>query len=409
MSVFVLGGAQTDFSRNFAREQLSIGDIMREATEAALSDAHIDGGEVQVAHVGNFVGELFCGQGQLGGVLAEEVPALRAVPTSRHEAACASGSVAVLAAMAEIEAGRYDIALVCGVEQMRNVHGDVAATHLGVAAWAGKEAIDAPYVWPRMFSDLTAEYDRRYGIDYEHLGEIARINYDHARANPNAQTRSWSLTPACFTEDDAANPVVDGWVRRYDCGRVTDGAAVVVLASERVATEWAQDRGLRLADVPRVSGWGHRCARISYDAKVCDSASSEYVFPHLRTAAVDAWRRAGVSLPHLDLFEVHDCFAMTEYMIIDHLGITAPGRSFEAIEDGRICRNGAIPVNPSGGLIGLGHPVGATGVRMLLDCAFQVSGRAGDLQVEGAKCAGTLNIGGSATTVVSFVVETGAP
>ncbi len=409
MSVFVLGGSHTDFARNFAREGLGIGDMMRVATVAALEDAELDGSEVQVAHVGNFVADLFCGQGQLGGVLAEEVPALRGIPTSRHEAACASGSIALLAAMAEIEAGRYDVALVCGVEQMRNVHGDEAAAHLGVAAWAGREAVGAPYLWPRMFSELSAEYDRRFGISYEHLGEIARINYENARANPKAQTRSWSLTPGCFRADDTANPVVDGHVRRYDCGRVTDGAATVVLSSERAASGWATSRGRSLSSIPRVSGWGHRSARISYAGKVADSAGEALVFPHIRSAVLDAWERAGVTLPQIDMFEVHDCFAMTEYMLIDHLGITPPGRSFEAVEDGRITREGAIPINPSGGLIGLGHPVGATGVRMLFDCAQQVGGRAGETQVGGARRAATLNIGGSATTVVSFVVETAAP
>jgi len=105
--------------------------------------------------------------------------------------------------------------------------------------------------------------------------------------------------------------------------------------------------------------------------------------------------------------ETHDCFSPTEYMAIDHFGITPPGESWRAVETGDIRIDGRIPVNPSGGLIGVGHPVGATGVRMLNDAARQVTGSAGDCQVEGARRFGTLNIGGSATTVVSFVVERG--
>ena len=107
----------------------------------------------------------------------------------------------------------------------------------------------------------------------------------------------------------------------------------------------------------------------------------------------------------LDGIETHDCFTATEYMAIDHFGITPPGQSWQAIESGLIDFEGRLPINPSGGLIGAGHPVGATGVRMVLDAAQQVSGRAGATQVEGAKRFGTLNIGGSATTVVSFVLE----
>jgi len=129
----------------------------------------------------------------------------------------------------------------------------------------------------------------------------------------------------------------------------------------------------------------------------------------VRQAIQDAFRRASIADAFaLDGIETHDCFTTTEYMAIDHFGITPPGQSWQAIEDGTIAADGRLPVNPSGGLIGAGHPVGATGVRMVLDAARQVSGTAGATQVEGARRFGTLNIGGSATTVVSFVVEGGA-
>jgi acetyl-CoA C-acetyltransferase len=107
----------------------------------------------------------------------------------------------------------------------------------------------------------------------------------------------------------------------------------------------------------------------------------------------------------VDGIETHDCFTTTEYMAIDHFGITPPGESWRAIEAGDIEHGGRIPVNPSGGLIGLGHPVGATGVRMALDGYKQVTGQAGDYQVDGARRFATLNVGGSATTTVSFVIE----
>ena len=127
--------------------------------------------------------------------------------------------------------------------------------------------------------------------------------------------------------------------------------------------------------------------------------------PHVRRTVDDALRRAGVpDVFALDGLEIHDCFSATEYMAIDHFGITAPGESWRAIEEDWIAPGGRIPVNPSGGLIGLGHPVGATGVRMLLDCCKQVTDAAGEYQVEGARNFATLNVGGSATTTVSFVV-----
>jgi acetyl-CoA C-acetyltransferase len=129
------------------------------------------------------------------------------------------------------------------------------------------------------------------------------------------------------------------------------------------------------------------------------------VWHHVRRAVLDAFTRARISLDDLDGIEVHDCFTPSEYLAIDHIGLTGPGESWKAIENGEIEIGGRLPINPSGGLIGGGHPVGATGVRMLLDAAKQVSGTAGDYQVDGARTFGTLNFGGSTATTVSFVVS----
>lgn len=404
--VYVLGGAQTDFARNWHRQGLGIEDMMREALFSGLAAARLDPGDIEAAHLGNFVAEMFCAQGQLGGVLAGLAPELSGIPTSRHEAACASGSMAILAAMADIEAGRYDLIAVLGVEFMRNVPGETAARHLAAAAMAGEEWTDARYVWPRAFSDLYEAYDTRFGqMDYRHLGEIARINYANGRRNPHAQTRAWEFGPGAFSADDTLNPVIEGHVRRNDCGQVTDGAAVVFLASESRAAEYAAARGLQLPDLARIEGWGHRTAPMRFADKLREGAETPFVLPQVNRTIRDAFARAGIDSPFdLDLIETHDCFAMTEYMAIDAYGITAPGQAWKAVEEGVIAADGRLPINPSGGLIGLGHPVGATGVRMMVDAANQVTGRAGPIQVEGARRAGILNIGGSTTTIASFVV-----
>jgi acetyl-CoA C-acetyltransferase len=127
--------------------------------------------------------------------------------------------------------------------------------------------------------------------------------------------------------------------------------------------------------------------------------------PHVAATIRDAFDRAGISeVFEVDAIETHDCFTPSQYMAIDHFGITAPGRSWEAIESGLIARDGRLPMNPSGGLIGVGHPVGATGVRMVLDAHRQVTGTAGDYQVDGTARVATLNIGGSTATTVSFVI-----
>lgn len=407
--VYILGGWQSDFARVWSREGIDIADAFVDCVSHGLAACALDADEIETGHVGNFTAELFAGQGLLGGFFGLVDPAFDGLPSARHEAACASGSVAILAATAEIEAGRYDLACVVGIEQMRNVPGKTAAEHLGAAAWAGHEYGDADYVWPRAFSDLAEEYDRRHGLDPAHLRRIAEINFANAKRNPNAQTRHYQFTSASFSDDDAANPVVEGRIRKMDCGQVTDGSAVVFLASPARAAAYAERRGIALDSLARIPGWGHRSAPIGYARKIADSAGQPYVFPQVRRAVEDARARAGIAdVAQLDAIETHDCFTSSEYMEIDHLGITPPGQSWQAIEDGTIDIGGALPVNPSGGLIGLGHPVGATGVRMLLDAHKQVTGSAGDYQVEGARRVQTLNIGGSTTTTVSFIVEAAA-
>ncbi|MBA3410356.1 MAG: thiolase domain-containing protein, partial [Geodermatophilaceae bacterium] len=342
------------------------------------------------------------GQGQLGAIPATVEPALWGVPAARHEAACASGSIAVLAAMADLRAGNYDCALVVGVELEKTVPSDVAAGHLGAAAWIGHEGEGARFVWPYMFDQIADEYDRRYGLDDHHLRAIAELNFANAKRNPNAQTRGWDVGPLTGAGCERAdNPVVEGRLRRYDCSQVTDGGAGVVLVSDTYLAAHPEVGKRRLA---RIQGWGHRTVGLGLQQKFDRSASDEYVLPHVRHAVQDAFARAGVDVDGIDGLETHDCFTPSEYLAIDHVGITGPGESWKAIENGDLEIGGRLPVNPSGGLIGGGHPVGATGVRMLVDASRQVTGRAGEFQVEGARTFATLNIGGSTTTTVSFVV-----
>ena len=403
--VYILGGWQSDFSANWARQGMDFAGAFSQVVGEGLASVDLEPKDIDSGHVGNFVGELFAGQGLLGGFFGLVHPDFDGLPTARHEAACASGSVAILAASAEIEAGRYDLSCVVGLEMMRNVPGQKAAENLGSAAWAGHEFQDATFLWPRAFSDLGEEYERRWGLNYDHLAQIAEINFDNGKRNPNAQTRDWAFNDKSFTKDDQANPVVEGMIRKNDCGQVTDGAAVVFLASAKRAAEYAAKRGISLESLPQIKGWGHRSAPISYDRKLRNSEGQPYIFPQVKRAIDDARARAGVSdLAQLDAVETHDCFTTTEYMAIEHLGLTEPGKAWQAIEDGSIAMGGRLPINPSGGLIGCGHPVGATGVRMTLDAFKQVTGTADAYQVEGAKTVQTLNIGGSTTTTVSLVV-----
>ncbi|HVN63976.1 MAG TPA: acetyl-CoA acetyltransferase [Candidatus Binataceae bacterium] len=403
--VYVLGGAQTDFARNWSKEGKHFVAMMREATLGALEAVKIEPREIETAHVGNFAAELYAKQGHIGAFFVEIDPAFSGMPTSRHEAACASGSIALLAASAEIEAGRYDLAAVVGVEQMKTVDSTTGGDYLGTAAWYDREAKGIEFPFPKLFGRLGDEYDKRFGLKDEHLAHIAAVNYSNAKRNPLAQTRNWFMSESHAQRVSKYNSVIGGRIKISDCSQVTDGSTTVFLASEKFANTWAKRNGKTVDDIPRILGWGHHTAPIEFDAKVAESKDNSYVLPHTRAAILDAFKRAGIAGPEkLSGIETHDCFTTSEYMAIDHFGITKPGQSWKAIEEGVIELGGKLPINPSGGLIGAGHPVGATGVRQMLDCHRQVTNCAGDYQVDNAKTFAMLNIGGSGTTSCVFIV-----
>ena len=397
--VWVLGGFQTDFARHYTREGLDIADLTHEVVEGTLQASGVGGRDIGVIHVGNAFGQLFTGQGHLGAMPATVHEGLWGVPASRHEAACASGSVAVLSAMAEIEAGRYDVALVVGVELERTVPGDEAARLLGAAAWVGHEAQDAQFVWPAMFSDLADEYDRRYGLDQAAPRRDRPTNFANAKRNPHRPDPRVGLRRTLAR-------------RHGQPGRRGPGQAPGLQPDHRRRGR-RRARERRLATGPprstrrlaRITGWGHRTVGLGLRQKLDHDREDPYVLPHVRRAVLDAFDRAGrVDSTMSPASRPTTASPRASTWPSTTSGLTAPGESWKAIENGDLELGGAFPINPSGGLIGGGHPVGATGVRMLLDATKQVTGTAGDYQVEGADTFATLNIGGSTATTVSLVV-----
>jgi len=403
--IYILGGDQTDFSRNWGRENLSIFDLFSSTVQKGLQTCELEPEEIAVGHVGNFVGDLFTGQAMLGGFFGHIDPALTYLPASRHEAACASGSMAIMAAMADLESGRYDLACAIGLEMMRNVSGKQAGEYLRPAAWADKEWQDTPFVWPCAFDQLIDIYQQKHGVDMAHLRAISEKNLSQAKLNPNAQGRNWEFNDKSFSNDNDANPQVSGQIRRQDCGQITDGAAVVFLATEERAKQYANDRDINFSKIPYIKGWGHINAPMLMQEKIKLSEHSNDVFPHVRELFKQTLNRAGMdNFDAISGLEVHDCFNITEYMILDHTGLYDPGKAWQGIEAGDTVSGGRLPINMSGGLIGQGHPVGATGVRMLLDSFKQVTNKAGDYQIDNAQNMMTFNLGGSTTTCASFIV-----
>lgn len=410
-NVYILGGAQTDFERNWTKEGKGMVALLKEVVGDGLKNAGLDYDEIAflnkdnriAAFIGNFIAEKYVGQGHLGAFLTEVDPAFYGVPSARYEAACASSSVAIDAAAAKIRSGEYDVAVVVGWELMKTVDSKVGGDFLGYAAYYDIEGRDISFPFPKLFGQLADKMIAKYGLNENHfmdnLARISCINYENAKRNHFAQTRKWFMDyeQASHRGTDS-NPFVGGRLAVSDCSQVTDGAALVVLASERYLKE------RRIANKPFIKGFGHRTAPLLFTKKMGENNSSPYILPWTRQACLDAYGRSGMTVDDIDVFETHDCFTSSEYAAISAFGLTSPGREFEAIEDGLISFDGAKPINPSGGLIGCGHPVGASGARMLLDCYRQVAGEAGTYQVQNVRNAMMLNIGGSATTNYVFII-----
>lgn len=408
---YILGGAQTDFERNWTKEGKNVVALLKEAITDGLTDSGLTYDDIielnkenRVAcYVGNFIAEQYISQGHLGAFITEVSPAFYGVPSARYEAACASSSVALDAAITKIQNGDYDIAVVIGWELMKTVDSKVGGDILGRAAYYEKEGRGIDYPFPKLFGRLADETIIKYGLDEKRymnaLARISDINYSNAKRNPMAQTRKWFMSyEQASMRGTNTNQLVGGKLATSDCSQVTDGAAVVVLCSEK----FLKERGIK--EAPIVKGYGHRIAPMRFEKKMEEGKDSQFILPWTRQAVLDAYRRSGLSVHDIDVFETHDCFTSSEYAAISAFGITEPGHEWNAVEEGTIAFDGRKPINPSGGLIGCGHPVGASGARMFLDIYKQVTSKAGKYQVKDAKNAIMLNIGGSATTNYVFVI-----
>lgn len=353
--------------------------------------------------VGNFISELFIDQGHIGALLTEVHPALAGIPVARYEAACASGSVAIDAAKTKISAGDYDIAIILGFELMKTKNSKITGDILGRAAIYSEEAVGLDFPFPKLFGRLADETIKKYNLDknryLENLARISVKNYSNAKRNPNAQTRKWFMDlEQASSRGTVTNPSVGGLLAVSDCSQVTDGGASVVLASEKFLEENEID------ETVVVKGYGHRVAPMSFESKIEYASKTEHILPWTQRAVEDAYKRANLSVEDIGVFETHDCFTSSEYAAISAFGITKPGEEYRAVEENIISFDGRFPINPSGGLIGCGHPVGASGVRMFLDVYKQVKGIAGDYQVADVKNGLMLNIGGSATTNYVYIL-----
>ena len=416
-TVFILGGAQTDFSRNWSKEGKNFVAMMREVVEDSLENIGLDYSEINniakkgllQLFVANFDGQQYFNQGNLGSFFTMIDKSFIGVPAMRYEAACASGAAAIDAASAKIRFGGIDMAIVLGIELMKTQPAKLGASFIGSASYYEKEAEGIDFPFPKLFGRLANEILKKYRVRenlfMDCLAEISRINYSNAKRNPFAQTRSWFMNKkhAQFRKDEF-NQTIGGLLCVVDCSQITDGAAVLILVSNKYAKIFAKKRKLSINKIPHIKGEGFTVAPVLFEDKMLLSKNQPYLLPLTKQAIDNAYISAKMNIDSINLIETHDCFTSSEYAVLSAFGITKPGEEYKAIVNGTIDFNGKKPVNPSGGLIGTGHPIGATGVRMMLDLYKQTANKAEQYQILNAKNGIMLNIGGSATTNIAFIV-----
>jgi len=403
--VFVLGVGRTDFQRNFKKEGGTLRHMIVESGEQAIADAGIEPGEVQAGVVGNFAAGLFTRQLHLGALLTEIDPNLRGLPTWHVEAACASGGLAVLTAAQQIMGGLRDVVLVVGAEQQKTMSPAEGAQVLAAAGdFHREQALYGEFMFPRLFGRIAEIYQQRHGLTEDQLARVAVKNHAHARLNPLAQMRHSKLTLQEASAESASNRrIAPPLLKTSDCSQITDGAAALVLCSGRFWKRLARPGAVRLL------GYGHGTDYLALEKKDAPE------FAVARKTAGDAYAMAGLAPGDIDVAEVHDCFSISEIVAYEVLGFAAPGkgaplaasggtalpsvRSAVAGDASRDTPRAPI-VNPGGGLMGDGHPVGASGVRQVVEVYQHLKGMAGERQVGGAQRALTFNMGGSVTTSV---------
>ncbi|MCA9561918.1 MAG: hypothetical protein KC561_00450 [Myxococcales bacterium] len=406
--VFVVGGAHTDFIGKFhpdfiwkkhpdfgKRENPTLEEQLGNATRAALAANKADASLIDKVYVGNFVGALFNNQAHTGALLARAVEELAYKPITRVEGACASGGLAVLGAVDALQGGA-DVALAVGAEVQTSVSAREGADYLARAAhYATERSIDE-FTFPALFARRTKVYKETFGVSDEDLAHIVVKAYANANKNPKAHMKAFKMTFENAAQASASNPhflqneELSPHLKVSDCSQVSDGASAVILATE----EGLARLGLKPADCVELIGYGHAVGPLG---KVDDLTELGVT----RRAAEDMYRSAGIKPSEVGVAEVHDCFAVTEALMAEALGFADRGRGAALAKDGATALDGSIPVNTGGGLIAFGHPVGATGVKQVIEVAKQLQGKAGDYQIKNEASVGvTANMGGDDRTSV---------
>jgi acetyl-CoA C-acetyltransferase len=383
-AAYVIGAGQTTFG---AFPERSYRQLFSRAFDAATETVNegIEPEDVDEA----IIGTLGVGGRQLGltGPAVTEHVGLRNIPCSRIENACAASGFAVRQAVQAIESGMADVVLAGGYEVMSDLSDEMGKYWLGVSGETEWERLTGT-TFAGVYAQMASAYLAQYDATPEDLARVAVKNHANGARNPKAH-----LDFTCSLEDarDAA-PVADP-LNLYHCCPTSDGAAVVLLASEDVVGEFTDQR-IRVAGVGAGSDHVGLASRDTYTRLAASDA-----------AATDAYDDAGIEPDDLDLAEVHDCFAIVELLAYEDLSFCERGEAAQLLRNGTTDPDGEIPVNTSGGLKSKGHPIGATGTGQVVEVFDQLTGRAGDRQLDDPTLALTHNVGGSGGAAVVHVFE----
>ena len=350
---------------------------------------------------GNFMAGSFVKQAHLGAFLTAIDYKLRYKPSQRVEGACASGGLAILSGIKSVLTETSNVVLAIGVEVQNSVKAVYGADYLGYAGWFGDRKAGHAYFFPGLFSNRAGAYFGKFGR--EKTREAFAVWYknaiENARLCPTAQeyhNTCKDLISIALSEPDPN--VFTEYLNSYDCSKVSDGASSVAICSEA----GLQKAGIDRSDAVEVISW----ALVTDDiTKTPDDLTK---LNTIEVAAGRALKSAGLKISDISTIELHDCFTIAGLLSIEALGLASHGEGPEFVIQGNTSRNGSIPVNTTGGLIGWGHPTGATGVHQAVTIWEQLTGKAGSSQIkipENKPFGMTINMGGDDKTVVAIIYK----
>ena len=385
MTACITGWSHSKFGVNV--EQTSE-NMIADVVEKAIEHAEISAKEIDAIFVGTF-NNGFQKQDFHGALPAVSQSDLRYVPAMRVENACATGSAAIHTAMNAIEAKKAKTTLVVGVEKMTDVSSEKVGDILLGASYRPEEG-STKGGFTGVFASIAKSYFQKYGDKSDILAKIAAKNHENGCSNPLAHIQKNLGFEFCNSISEK-NPYVAAPLRRTDCSMVSDGAAALII----------QDFDLSLSAKRAIA---FRARRHVNDILPL-SKREKTEFEGARQAWHHALSDAKITLDDLSFVETHDCFTIAELIEYEAMGLTKIGEGYKAIEEGWVQKTGKLPINPSGGLKSKGHPVGATGVSQHVMSAMQLTGEAGDMQINKANLAGIFNMGGASVANYVSILE----